>query len=39
MTAARSWVPMARDAVAVAVLAVLTVQALRRWAGDRFLFT
>lgn len=28
---------MLRDAVAVAALAVLTVQALRRWVGDRYL--
>jgi hypothetical protein len=33
----RSWPALARDALCVAGLAVLTVQALRRWVGDRYL--
>ncbi|HZN41394.1 MAG TPA: S26 family signal peptidase [Planctomycetota bacterium] len=33
----REFRTLARDAVAVAAIAVLTVQALRRWCGDRYL--
>ncbi|HEU4419309.1 MAG TPA: S26 family signal peptidase [Planctomycetota bacterium] len=37
MTWPRELKTMARDAIAVAAIAVLTVQALRRWCGDRYL--
>jgi len=37
MTWPREFRTLARDAIAVAVIAVLTVQALRRWCGDRYL--
>ena len=37
MTRSRFHAGMVRDAVVVAALAVLTVQALRRWVGDRYL--
>lgn len=37
MSTPRIHVGMVRDAVVVAALAVLTVQALRRWIGDRYL--
>ena len=33
----REYRTLARDAIAVAAIAVLTVQALRRWCGDRYL--
>lgn len=36
MTGARAW-PLLRDALAVAAIAVLTFQALRRYGGDRYL--
>lgn len=37
MVRQRSLLPPLRDALCVAVLAVLTVQALRRWVGDRYM--